>query len=99
MNTLSSVCTRYADHRADRSGYSPLRDAALHTDYTRLPVRTNYPGYNSDDSFEIEELNEIVSRLVHEPVIGTPGTAHCRFRIAMAGAESRSKFNIHVDTN
>ncbi len=74
-----------------------VRNAALHTDYTRLPVRTNYPGDNSDNSFEIEGLSEIVSRLVHEPVMATPNSAHCRFRIATAGAESQSKLNVHVD--
>lgn len=73
-----------------------VREAALHTDYPRLPGMY-YPGDNSARAFEIQGLNEIVSRLVHEPVKGTPNTTHCSFRIAMAGAESQALLRIHVD--
>lgn len=74
-----------------------VRNAALHTDYARSIAGENYPGDNSAEAVEVQGLNEIVSRLVHEPVMGTPKTAHCSFRIAMAGAESRAKLRIHVD--
>jgi hypothetical protein len=74
-----------------------VRDAALHTDYARFEDQQNYPGDNSAEAFEMEGLDEFVSGLVHEPVMGTPGTAHCRFRIATAGSESRARLRMHVD--
>lgn len=74
-----------------------VREAALHTDYARMADGANYPGDNSADTFEVEGLNDLVSNLIHEPVMGTPGTGHCRFRIATAGAESRARFWMHVD--
>ncbi len=74
-----------------------VRNAALHTDYARMADDANYPGDNSAEVFEMEGLNELVSQLVREPVMGVPGTAHCRFRIATAGAESRARLRIHVD--
>lgn len=72
-------------------------NAALQTDYARLVDGANYPGDNSAEAFEVEGLNALVSNLVHEPVMGTPGTGHCRFRIATAGAESRARLRMHVD--
>lgn len=74
-----------------------VRDAALNAEYERRTDDVYYPGDNSVGPFQVNGLNEIVSSLVHEPVIGTPGTAHCRFRMAMAGAESRATLRIHVD--
>jgi hypothetical protein len=76
-----------------------VRAAALHTDYARFEDQQNYPGDNSAEAFEMEGLNDFVSRLVHEPVVGTPGTSHGRFRIATAGAESRARLTMHVDGN
>ena len=74
-----------------------VRSAALHTDYARSVERANYPGDNSAESFEVEGLNELVSNFVREPVMGTPGSGHGRFRIATAGAESRARARMHVD--
>ena len=74
-----------------------VRNAALHTDYARTVGGANYPGDNSAAAFEVEGLNEVVSNIVHEPVIGTPNSGHCRFRIATAGAESRARARMHVD--
>jgi hypothetical protein len=74
-----------------------VRSAALHTDYARSVEGANYPGDNSAEAFEVEGLNEVVSNMVHEPVMGTPGSGHCRFRIATAGAESRARARMHVD--
>lgn len=74
-----------------------VRNAALHTDYENRPDGAYYPGDNSARAFEVEGLNEIVSRLVHEPVMRTPHTTHCQFRMATAGAESRATLRMHVD--
>ncbi len=74
-----------------------VRNTALHTDYARLTDGANYPGDNSAEMFEMEGLNEFVSKLVHEPVMGTPNTGHCRFRIATAGSDARARLRMHVD--
>ena len=74
-----------------------VRNAALHTDYARSVDGANYPGDNSADVFEVGGLNELVSNMVREPLMGTPGSGHCRFRIATAGAESRARARMHVD--
>jgi len=74
-----------------------VRNAALHTDYARMVDGANYPGDNSAEAFEMEGLNDLVSNLVHEPVVGSPQTGHCRFRIATAGAESAARYRMHVD--
>ena len=74
-----------------------VRNAALHTDYARQVDGANYPGDNSAEAFEVQGLNEVVSNVVHEPLVGTPGSGHCRFRIATAGAESRARARMHVD--
>jgi len=73
-----------------------VRNAALRTEYENRDS-AYYPGDNSARAFEIGGLNEMVSRLVHEPVMGTPHTTHCQFRIAKAGAESRATLRMHVD--
>ena len=74
-----------------------VRNAALHTDYARPVEGSNYPGDNSAETFEMKGLNELVSSIVREPVMGTPESGHGRFRIATAGAESRARARMHVD--
>ena len=74
-----------------------VRNAALHTDYARSVDGANYPGDNSADAFEVDGLSELVSNMVQEPLMGTPSSGHCRFRIATAGAESRARARMHVD--
>jgi hypothetical protein len=73
-----------------------VRNAALQVDYARSVEGANYPGDNSAETFEMKGLNEFVSNLVHEPLMGTPNSGHCRFRIATAGAESRARGRMHV---
>jgi len=74
-----------------------VRQAGLNAEYERRVGEVYYPGDNSVGSYEIKGLNEVVSSLVHEPVMRTPHTAHCRFRIATAGAESQASLRMHVD--
>ena len=73
-----------------------VREIALNANYENRE-EAYYPGDNTTGPFEFEGINEVVSNLVHEPVMGTPNTAHCGFRLAMAGAESRATLRIHVD--
>ncbi len=42
----------------------PVRNAALHTDYEPRVGEVYYPGDNSVRPFEVDGLNEVVSRLV-----------------------------------
>jgi hypothetical protein len=74
-----------------------VRNAAMHADYEPRIGEVYYPGDNSVRALEIDGLNDVVSRLVQEPVMRTPHTAHCRFRMAMAGAEAEASLRMHVD--
>jgi hypothetical protein len=74
-----------------------VRTAALQAEYERRTDSVYYPGDNSVGGYEVEGLNEVVSNFVREPVMRTPHTAHCRFRMAMAGAESKATLRMHVD--
>ena len=74
-----------------------VRNAALRTAYEEYDERNYYPGDNSVGKYEVDGLNDIVSSLVHEPVMGNPDAIHCRFRIATAGAESGAQLRMHVD--
>lgn len=74
-----------------------VREAALEFPYQDRGEQSNYPGVNSLSEIEIQGLNEYVSRLVHEPLRGTPRSGHCRFRIAMTGDDDKARLNIHVD--
>lgn len=73
-----------------------VRDLALDAEYENKEDKY-YPGDNSTMPFDPPRLSEIVSSLVGEPVMGTRHTAHCGFRIAMAGAESGASLRMHVD--
>lgn len=73
-----------------------VRDTALHASYENRD-EAYWPGDNTVGSFVHEGLNEVVSSLVHEPVMGNPDTVHGAFRLAMEGAESRATRRIHVD--
>jgi hypothetical protein len=71
-----------------------LRDAALKLTY---PATGGvFPGRNSAERLLVEGLDEEVSGLVGEPLVGMPSPqAHGRFRIALAGDVGRAK--VHVD--
>lgn len=74
-----------------------MRDAALHAAFNTKFDGKYYPGDNSVGAYEMQGLNEVVSSLVQEPVMRTPDTVHCKFRIAIAGDEENATLRMHVD--
>ncbi len=62
------------------------------------PLRQqNYPGRNSIQKFLPEGLDQAVSRLVQEPVVGSQHNVHGHFRVSLAGEDARRRYYVHVD--
>ena len=74
-----------------------VRELALSVEYEKTREDAYYPGNNTTRAFDQGGLNEVISSLVHEPVMGNPLTAHGGFRMAMEGAEEHATRRIHVD--
>jgi hypothetical protein len=74
-----------------------VREAALRLNYPRLKEKPNYPGRDADTALMINGLNEIVSKIVGEPLIGAKDTAHCCCRLALEGDDDNRLFNVHID--
>ncbi len=66
------------------------------------PVPTNthyYPGRNSAERFQLPNMDQIASQLLHETLQGLdvkdPSNHHCKTRLTLAGEEGVD--NVHVD--
>ncbi len=71
-----------------------LRETALKLSYPE--VQGNFPGRNSAERINIEGLEQIVSRLVGEPLVPMPPPeSHAKFRLTMAADKGRAK--VHID--
>ena len=74
-----------------------VRRRALELDYPVPEARKNYPGRNSMQRFLPEGIDDVVSRLVHEPV-GPCGVAeHGRFRLTLGEEEGDRGYYVHID--
>ena len=72
----------------------PLRDAALRLTYP--PLQGAFPGRNSVERLNLEGLDQQVSRLVGEPLVGMPPPqSHAKCRISLGGDQGKAK--VHVD--
>jgi len=67
-----------------------VREAALSYPYQEREQVNNWPGVNSLKQYLVEDLEETISSIVHEPLTASPRTAHCGFRLAMEGATART---------
>jgi len=74
-----------------------VRAAALSAEYLEVPGPLTYPGRNSAQKFLPPGLDEVVSRIVGERVVGSadPRPSHGKFRITLDGEPSR--YLVHVD--
>ncbi len=73
-----------------------IRRAALGLLYP--PVSdANYPGRNSNRPIMITGLDEMISKIVNEPVVGSRKAAHCYFRVAREGDDQGRRYNVHID--
>jgi hypothetical protein len=74
-----------------------VRQAALKLDYPTPQQTPNYPGRNSHQPIIIGGIEQMVSKIVNEPVLGARNAAHCYFRVAMAEDDTNRKYDIHID--
>ena len=74
-----------------------VRRRALACDYPERGPDDNYPGRNSRQRLFIKDLDNIISQLVGESVVGSPIGAHGCFRIAMAADDVDRRYNVHID--
>lgn len=74
-----------------------VRRRALECDFPVPTAKKNYPGRNSEQRFVPEGLDDIVSRLVHEPVEACPVAEHGRFRLTLAEDEDERGYYVHID--
>lgn len=74
-----------------------IRQTALSCDYPEVTGVRTYPGCNSAQQFLLPGINDAVSRVLGEPLVGDPDpkSTHGRFRITHAGDKCR--YLVHVD--
>jgi hypothetical protein len=90
MPTTTIIVDDFLDNARD------LREMALQLDYP--PVSGMFPGRNSRERVQMDEMDREVSRLVGEPLVAMPPPqAHGKFRVALAGDVGQAK--VHVDTS
>ena len=76
-----------------------VRRRALEFDFPVPPAGMNYPGRNSAQGFLPEGIDDVVSRLVHEPVEGGEHAEHGRFRMTLAEEEEERGYYVHIDSD
>ena len=74
-----------------------VRAAALSADYPEVEGPLTFPGRNSAQKFLPPGIDEVISRILGEKVVGSPDPrpSHGKFRITLAGEPSR--YMVHVD--
>lgn len=74
-----------------------VRARALACDFPPVEGQRTFPGRNSKQKLILDKLDRIAAALTGEPVVSpsNPASSHCRFRITLAGEESR--YRVHVD--
>jgi hypothetical protein len=83
------------DHFYDDAQF--VRQRALTLDFPEPAAGKNYPGRNSVQTFLPEGLDDVVSRLVHEPVESCQVAEHGRFRSTLAAEEDDRGYYVHID--
>ena len=74
-----------------------VRQRALEFDFPVPAAAKNYPGRNSAQGFLPEGIDDVVSRLVHEPVEGGEQAEHGLFRMTLAAEEEDRGYYVHID--
>lgn len=74
-----------------------VREQVSRLDFPRPPAQRNYPGRNSAVRFLPEGLDEVVSALVRERVVGSKHNVHGHFRLSLAGEDAQRSYYVHVD--
>lgn len=74
-----------------------VREKVSRLEFPEPPRQQNYPGRNSRLSFVPQGLDDAVSRLVNERVVGSEENAHGHFRLSLGGEDARRNYYVHVD--
>jgi len=74
-----------------------VRQRALEFDFPVPAAGKNYPGRNSAQGFLPEGIDDVVSRLVHEPVEAGEQAEHGLFRMTLAEEEEDRGYYVHID--
>jgi hypothetical protein len=75
-----------------------IRERALNLDYREPKTQKNYPGINSRQRLDYPGLDNLVSELTGEQVVGsTAENAHGHCRVSLNGDDNRRKLQIHID--
>lgn len=74
-----------------------VRLAACKLSYPRPPAATPFPGRNSEQRLLLPDLDNVISSIVGEDVIGNLRLDHGRCRLSLAGDDRTRTFLIHVD--
>lgn len=77
-----------------------VRRMALGMDYPAPEIVENFPGRNSRQVMQVAGLDQGISRIVNEPVVGftAPPSSHGRFRVSLDGDDPLRRANVHCDT-
>src|SRR5262249_19190824 len=74
-----------------------VRDAALRLEYVTTAAPTNFPGRNSRQRLRIGGLEEAISHVVGERLVGAEGTVHGHTRLTLAEDDALGRYRVHVD--
>ena len=74
-----------------------LRAHAYRVQYEDHDPSNYFPGRNARSRVPIDGLDELISRLVDEPLVPAEGTSHTKFRLALEGNVGRG--GVHIDRN
>ena len=74
-----------------------IRRTALSLDYPEPKSPPNFPGRNSRQKLLVKGIEEIVSGLLNEPLVGSTRDAHGHCRISLAADDASRRYYVHID--
>ena len=74
-----------------------IRQTALSLDFPAPKAPPNFPGRNSRQKLLVKGIDEIVSDLLNEPLVGSTRDAHGHCRISLAADDAKRRYYVHID--
>ncbi len=74
-----------------------IRNFALGFDYPEPKKKPNFPGRNSNKRLLVDGIDDIVSQLVQEKVVGSTQDYHGFVRSSLAADDVDRKYTVHLD--
>ena len=75
-----------------------IRETALSLEYKAPATQRNYPGRNSSQKLDYPGLDDVVSGIAGEKVVGSTKKAHGFCRVSLGGDDRERRYYVHVDT-